>query len=147
MSKVYVYSTLATSVAYTIWERGANDLPRAKKRIVVKGGTGVANAHVLTPWGVCTIITPEEFALLQEDRVFKQHYDAGFLRVSGTRLDPEVAAADMSLSDASLPIVPEDYAGNDDGPKPVGVDTDRPGSGGSHKNRSRKKAVTGPRAR
>lgn len=148
MTKVYVYSTLAASVAYTAWERGGpNDMPKKQRRIVIAGGTGIADRHFMTPWGVLTTITPEEFGILQENDKFKRHMERGYIRVSSQRLDPESAAADMALSDPSLPLVPEDYQGEDEGPKPAGMDTDRPGTGGSHKNRSRKRTSTGPRSK
>lgn len=110
MSKLYVYSTLAADVAYTNHAAGGGDLPIELPPVLVKGGAGVANDRFITPRGVVTEITEEQGEYLRANVLFQLHEKNGFVEISGSYVDPEKAAADMTGRDNSAPIVPEGLA-------------------------------------
>lgn len=84
-SSVYVCSKMACDNAYTTWhpkQSSANDMPRKDRQILIKGGSGVINKQLVTPHGVVTKITKEEFELAREScPAFRRHEKAGFLKV------------------------------------------------------------------
>lgn len=106
----YVYSTLTCDNTYNVYDNeGANkELPLKLRSILIKGGTGIATKHLITPMGIVTSVTDEELAILEKDEVFQQQAKAGFLIVSKTETNPEKIAADMVTRDGSAPYVPED---------------------------------------
>ncbi len=114
----YVYSTLTASTDYCVWMPGGNDLPTAGRSIVIKGGTGIAikgatSKDFITPYGIVTQVTDEELALLEADDAFKLHVKRGYIRVERTKIDPEKVAANMASRDGSSPLVPQDFAENE----------------------------------
>lgn len=111
MSKqVYVYSTLAASVAYTLWNKtSANDLPHADRSITIVGGAGVADKRLETPYGVATKVSADDLALLMDNHQFNHHVNAGHIKVSEAFADADDVAADMNGRDPSAPLVPQDY--------------------------------------
>lgn len=120
MSKqVYIYSTLTASTAYPSYINPENGIPRAApgKTVVIKGGANVADKHVVTPRGVVTILTEEQYNSIKDHRVFKKHVEGGFIKVENRKADPETVAADMTGRDQSAPLVPEDF-NEDDKAKP-----------------------------
>lgn len=111
---VYVYSTLAADTNYATWVDGGNGISRIEKNILIKGGSGVANKHLITPLGIATKITKEEAKLLKEHRLFKLHEKNGFVRIREDKVEPEVAVAeDMNSRDNSAPLVPEDFVNDE----------------------------------
>lgn len=107
MAKLYVYSTLAADVAYINHAQGGGDLPIELPPVLIKGGAGVANDRFITPRGVVTEITEEQGEYLRANVLFQLHEKNGFVEISGSYVDPEKAAADMTGRDNSAPIVPE----------------------------------------
>ena len=116
MSKIYVFSTLSSSVNYPVYAKGAGDVPVVERSITIKGGANVPDKRIETPRGVVTEITGEELALLEQNEVFRLHCDNGFITVSEEAGDPEKVAADMTTRDASSPLVEQDF-NEDDGVK------------------------------
>lgn len=110
---LYVYSTLASDVAYTNHTAGGGDMPIELPPVVIKGGAGVMNERIVTPRGVATKITEEQLAYLRENEVFKLHEENGFVLVSDYYDDPDNVAADMTGRDPSAPLVPQDNAQGD----------------------------------
>ena len=106
--KLYVFSTLASDVAYTNHAQGGGDLPIDLPPVVIKGGAGVANERIVTPRGVATEVTEEQVEYLRQNEIFKLHEKNGFVMVSDTYGDPDTVAADMTGRDNSAPIVPQD---------------------------------------
>lgn len=115
MPAVFIYSTLPNSQYYITYhpQDGVNQVIREKERVLVKGGSGIANKHFVTPLGVVTQVTEAEYEILKEHRLFKLHEKNGYIQVRKTKVDAEVAAADMETRDGSSPIVPEDFKEND----------------------------------
>ena len=114
--KVYVYSTMTGPVEYAIWVNGGGDIPMIQKSVRIEGGANVADKHLHTPRGVCTIISEEDYAILQQDGVFQIHKKNGFITVEHSKAPSiERAVADMESQDESAPLTPNDF---DDGPGP-----------------------------
>jgi hypothetical protein len=108
MKKLYVYSTLASDVLYQNHAPGGADLPIVVSEVLVKGGAGVANDRLITPRGVATEVTEQQAEALRANPVFVMHEKNGFVQISDSRVDADIAAADMTGRDSSAPIVPED---------------------------------------
>lgn len=106
--KLYVFSTLASDVAYTNHAQGGGDLPIDLPPVVIKGGAGVANERIVTPRGVATEVTEEQVEYLRANQVFQLHEKNGFVMVSESYADPDTVAADMTGRDNSAPVVPQD---------------------------------------
>lgn len=107
----YVYSTLSSGMTYTITKKGKNDMPIIDGRIEIDGGANVADKKTfVTPRGVVTKITDEQYEALQQNPVFKRHVKKGYIQVSDAKVDAEVAAADMTSRDESAQLVEQDFA-------------------------------------
>lgn len=118
MSK-YVYSTLTAPVEYALWKRGGGDLPTIKKSVRIEGGANIASKHFVTSRGVLTVISDEDFEILQQDPVFQKHQKRGFIMVEDKEAPSiEAAASIMESQDESAPLTPNDFDG-ETGPQPV----------------------------
>ena len=106
--KLFIFSTLASDVAYTNHAQGGADLPIELPPVLVKGGAGVMNDRIVTPRGVATEVTEEQVEYLRQNEIFKLHEKNGFVMVSDSYADPDTVAADMTGRDNSAPIVPQD---------------------------------------
>jgi hypothetical protein len=111
MSKNYIYSTLTSSVRYALWKKGGQDLKVKDSEVLIKGGANVADKNFVTPQGVITIVTDEQLAALEENKVFRRHRARGFLTVvrDAKKAEVEEVVSDMVGRDPSAPLVPEDY--------------------------------------
>ena len=112
MSKTYhVYSKMSADVTYNDYVPGG-DIPRVARSVTIKGGAGVANKHIITPYGVHTEITEEERDMLLENGIFQLHQNGGFVTIEGKREDPDLVATNLTSGpDPSAPLTPEDFAG------------------------------------
>lgn len=134
--KLFVFSTLASDVAYTNHAQGGADLPIDLPPVRVKGGAGVMNDRIVTPRGIVTEVTEEEVEYLRANQVFQLHEKNGFVMVSDSYGDPDSVAADMTGRDNSAPVVPQDLK-DEDQPAAVGGDapTDAPQATGGRKRK------------
>lgn len=107
-TRLYVYSTLATDMAYTNHETGGADIPVALEPVFIKGGAGVANDRFVTPRGVATEITEKQAEYLQANQVFQLHQKNGYVMIDSESMDPDKMAANMTGRDNSAPIVHQD---------------------------------------
>lgn len=110
--KLYVFSTLASSVSYPLYgEAVAGGIRPVLDEIKVRGGAGVvaSGEGLLTPRGVVTAITEEQAAMLRKNDVFKLHEKNGFVAISADELTGDAAAALLEGRDHSAPVVPQDY--------------------------------------
>lgn len=88
----------------------ANDLPRRRKSVTVKGGTGIANKNVITPLGVVTSVSDDDCAFLEAHPVFKKQMKRGFLQVlkkSPSTNEREKISTEELKEDKSAPLTPE----------------------------------------
>lgn len=93
---IYLYSTLATDQKYST-EMGD---------ILVAGKANVSSKHLLTPRGVVTKITEEQFEFLKENKVFEAHCRNQFITGTLSKLDPEDVAEDLNDKDKSAQDTP-----------------------------------------
>lgn len=106
----YVFSTLAADVSYDAYRKGAGDLPVKSSSVTIKGGTGIADARLMTPHGaIATRVSDEELENLTQNPVFKAHVENGFISILKSETNGEVAAADMVGRDVSAPLVDADF--------------------------------------
>lgn len=111
----YVYSTITNDTYYCEYFPSEKGAPRnVKKKVLVKGGTGLATKHLVTPMGVVTNISDSDMDFLKSNAAFQRHMVAGFIKIDDKKVDPEVVAADMEIGDGSSPIVPQDFATQSD---------------------------------
>ncbi|MDE2100259.1 MAG: hypothetical protein KGL39_23615 [Patescibacteria group bacterium] len=108
----HIYSTLANTQHYTMYDRSKdkNQLPRVKAQIMVHGGANVSNKQFVTPKGVMTTVSDEEYELLKDNHVFKQHVANGHIQVESRKYSLDKVVKDMTEKDKSAPLTPDDYS-------------------------------------
>lgn len=124
MSEVYVYSTLSNDQAYTNYapaRGGANNLAIQQHQVVIAGKANITDKRFVTPQGVVTKVSAEDFAALQQNSVFKLHVENGFITYSEKKKDADLVASDMTGRDQSAPDTPESMlaSGTDEEDLPV----------------------------
>lgn len=107
----YIYSTLANSQNYTDYEKSSevNVPPLAVRKIFIKGGTGVSGKHFITPKGVVTQVSDEDYCILERNSDFQRHAKNGFIKAEKRQYQPEKIARDMTQEDKSAPLTPDNY--------------------------------------
>jgi hypothetical protein len=113
MPNCYVVSTLTSDQAYTLFKKTddkGKSIPRAERTVIVKGGHGVANKHLITPRGVVTSITEEQAQFLESNTNFIRHKERGFVKIlKKNPSDTATAAADLKQKDGSAPLTPSNF--------------------------------------
>lgn len=112
----YIFSTLTASQKYPIYEKvPGRDIPRMSSYVLIHGGANLPSKVLVTPRGVMTSISDEQFERLNQCSSFQKHVNGGYLTVEDRSYDPDEAAEDMEPKDSSAPMVPEDFeaAGTD----------------------------------
>lgn len=106
----YIYSTLAQNTSYAFYKPlvDKSDLNVIEREIVIKGGAGVADKNFITPNGVVTRITDEEYELLKTNPVYQLHVKNGFIIAQKSNSDIDSVVKKMQPRDRSAPIRPED---------------------------------------
>lgn len=107
-TQYFVYSTLASDNVYDAFQAGGGDMPVPAEGVLIKGGSGVMGGNLITPRGVMTTITAEQFSRLQGDHVFKLHRDNGFITVEEHSAPAEAVAANLNPADPSRQLEPGD---------------------------------------
>jgi len=129
---VHVYSTLSTPQKFTVWEPPRMDgmLPTLICEVLIKGGAGIASKNLITPQGVHTAITQEEFDAISTLASFQKFVDDGYIRVEGKKYDIDRMVGDMNPRDPGGPLTPADFEREaKDGSTPVPVELEKAGSG------------------
>ena len=115
---VHLYSTLACDNVYAIYAQAkegeqrrqiAKDKNGKPMKLTVKGGHGVANKNIITPFGVHTEVDAEIFELLENNPAFKRHVERRFIEVSKTKKDVNKVAKDLSDKDKGKPKTQADF--------------------------------------
>lgn len=106
---VYILSTLSSGVDYCTYKEAPNGSKVIDKRISINGGANVVNYKtLLTPRGIVTSISEEDYALLENNPVFKIHLANGFVKVlKKNPNDVEKAVIDLAPKDKAAPLTPE----------------------------------------
>jgi hypothetical protein len=108
---IYLLSTLTASQRYVVWKSGGADLPTEEHSIFVAGGANVPGKRLITPRGVVTKITDDDYAILKENAAFVTHVANGFITVSKSKpADPDEAAAGQAAKDGAAPLTESDFA-------------------------------------
>jgi hypothetical protein len=128
---VHVYSTLANSQEFTTYLPGGADLPIVDRQVLVKGGAGIATKNLLTPLGVHTAISEDDYNAIKDLKHFKDFVDRGHIRVEKRQAaELERIVSDMNPRDPGGPITPADYAATpNDGSVPIPVAQEKLGNG------------------
>jgi len=106
---VHIYSTLSADTAYAIYvNNDVKSLPVIERSILIRGGANVSNKHFVTPKGVVTQISPEDYQLLQADYHFCEHLKHGFISVEKSNVAIEKVVKNMTPKDEAAPKTPED---------------------------------------
>jgi len=110
-NQVFVYSTLTAPNLYVEYAKNPDkSLNRITRKVLIQGGANVANRKTLvTPNGVVTKVSAEDYAWLQDNKMFKFHEKAGYLRVVLVKPDTDEVIKDMVDRSDDSPIKPEDY--------------------------------------
>ena len=129
MQRLFVYSTLTNSHAYTNWTRPSDPLKRPeivvqdngfKEQVLIEGGANLANSNVITPLGMRTEIDERQYEVLKRNTMFQRHLEQGFLVVKTEVDDPELIAKKyMAARDASAPLTPNSDIFQGDAPEVV----------------------------
>jgi len=109
---VHVYSTLANDQLITIYADNAermNDLPPVVEKVLIKGGAGIASKNLITPMGIHTQLSIDEYNAIKDHWHFQEMVERGHLKVESRKVDIEAAIGDMNANDPSSPLTPADY--------------------------------------
>jgi len=135
----YIYSTLTASQKYPLWDtEKPNDMPRMKGYVLIRGGANLANKHFITPKGVVTKVTDDEFTILEQSPAFNRHVKRGFLKVEKKNIDIEKITSGMEGHDDSAPLTENDVIANDEKP-PISKDPDAPAAQQSVEDRTNRR--------
>lgn len=120
----HIFSTAANSTEFIKFnEHGPKGINVFEKSVVINGGAGINRRHVQTPLGVHTTVSDEDYEWLKDDYHFKQKVKDGYITFRKQKVDPEVAAADMStrkwvksatgelVRGDAFPVSPQDFDG------------------------------------
>ena len=108
---VTIFSTLSASVACAIYVKKVdpNHPNKIEKKIVINGGANVASKHLLTPKGVVTIVSEEDYKILKDHVSFKSYLERGFVTVDvENKKTVDRAVKDMEKKDKSAPKTEKD---------------------------------------
>jgi hypothetical protein len=116
----YVYSKLACHQKYVTYFEGkpTDAINRVEKSVTVRGQAGMCKStdpDVITPAGVRTQITDEEYGLLKNNWLFNLHRTNGHVTVEEVKVNPNKVAKDLAPDEGSRPRVESDL--KDKGPK------------------------------
>lgn len=115
MSKtVHVYSKLANNQKYTIYKDKApdegNEFKQVAHEVLIVGGAGLADKHLVTPMGMHTEISEEDAQALLKNHVFNLHRKNGHITLEQRKTDVDKVVGDMSgETDQSAPITPASF--------------------------------------
>jgi len=108
----YVYSTASCSTAFVRYkEPTESDKSHNQilKKVIIKGGHGIADKHLFTPCGVVTQVSDEDMDFLLQNEAFKKAVKGGFITYDKKKIDPEKKAKNMAAKDGSAPLTPKDF--------------------------------------
>lgn len=107
MSK-YIYSTISADQKYTFYDTTKNDMPTPRGHVFVAGKANIANKQLITPKGVVTKVSDDQYKWLQACDMFQRHVKRGYIKVEDKLHDAGKVASDMEARDASAPLTDGD---------------------------------------
>lgn len=107
----YIYSTLSTDMKYAEYRDpvAGETVAIISRSVFIAGKANVADKHFVTPRGVMTKITDDEFAMLSKMPLFNLHKDNGYISFEKKSTDVDKVVVNMKPRDVSAPITPEFY--------------------------------------
>lgn len=129
---VHIFSTLANPQKFVTYEPPKQDgmFATPVKEVLIRGGAGIASKNLITPQGVHTAITQEEYDAICDLEHFKQFVERGFIRVERRAHDIDKMVGDMNPRDPGGPLTPADYeTDKKDGSQPIPTETEKLGTG------------------
>ena len=129
---VHIFSTLANPQKFAVWSKPAENgmLPVLEREVLIRGGAGIASKNLLTPQGVHTSITQEEYDAISGLAHFQKFVESGHIRVERKQYDIDKMVGDMNPRDPGGPLTPADYETTaKDGSQPLPTDADKLGTG------------------
>ena len=102
---MFIASTLTNPQNYTLY--GGHTGTDVIHSVLIQGGHGLTNRHLVTLEGVITQVSDEDYALLQKNELFQYHVKKGFLKVTD-QSDPLKAVSDMEARDECAPMTQND---------------------------------------
>lgn len=120
---VYIYSTLANHQHYTTYHpTPKGQIPVKKHVVMIKGQARlpkVVGTELITPMGIRTEISDEDYEILKTIPLFQTHLKNGYITIDSKRVNPDKKAKDLER-DPSSPKVESDFP-NADEPQPANV--------------------------
>lgn len=105
----YIASKMAANVNYAIYTKGQHGVNLVKQVITIKGGADVMDKKTLvTPEGVVTVLSDEDFSKLHSNPIFVRHMERGVLKVCSNERNAEKASNELT-KDTSAQLTPKDY--------------------------------------
>ena len=106
----HIFSTLTANQKYPTWKKvSGRDLPVMDGYVLIHGGANLPSKVFVTPRGVHTEITDEQYEQLKQSSGFKQHLANGFLSVEDRPHDVDAVVSDLNEKDTSAPMTPKDF--------------------------------------
>lgn len=107
----YIYSTLSTDMRYTEYKDpiGGETISVIKHSVQINGRANVADKNFITPRGVMTKVTDEDFAMLSKNQLFELHRKNGYISFEKKQADVNKVIVNMKPRDVCAPITPEFY--------------------------------------
>ena len=106
----YIFSTSTANQKYPIYrDTGDKGLSVIKSYVLIHGGANLPSKVLVTPKGVMTSITDDEWDRLQKSSSFQKHRKRGFLTVEDAPTDADEVAGDMESRDKSAPMTRADF--------------------------------------
>jgi hypothetical protein len=111
MASKFIYSTLSGNQRYVKFalDPKGQRLPREVASVLVRGGANVADRNFITPKGIVTQVTEDEYALLKENSLFQLHVKNGFITVDDAKVDIDKMVAELNGRDQSAPLIEADF--------------------------------------
>lgn len=113
---MYITSTMTSDVSYAIYEKLPGGVMKIIRTIEVRGGANVTDPKTLvTPRGVATEISEQDYILLEKNPVFQMHKKNGYINVIKESINKYEAQElaedpkDLEQKDASAQVTKTDY--------------------------------------
>lgn len=118
----FIFSTMTGGVEYAQYDMGnENSLPRRIASVEIAGGANVPSRQLVTPRGVMTKVSDEEYKILLDVPVFQTHVNGGYIIVEDAPHAVEEVVKDMKPKDGSAPKTPSDF---EEGKEPTHAEID-----------------------
>lgn len=105
----YVYSTLTQSKKFTLWEASPNQMPIRVATVFIQGGANCPDKQLVTPKGVMTKVSDEEYETLKKVHTFVSAVKSGYISVESKERKLEKVVRDMEPKDKHAPLTNDDF--------------------------------------